>query len=64
LRATFTIAPRELGVLLTPGKDVYPSIRNPAAFARGQGRAGLRLSAYVLPRLLARRYPEPIDRFY
>ena len=58
---------REAACVLTGGNRVvgYALVcLDPAAFARWQRRAGLRLSAYVMPRLLARRYPEPIDRFY
>jgi hypothetical protein len=34
------------------------------AFARWQRRAGARFTAQVVPRLLLRRYPAPIRRFY
>jgi hypothetical protein len=36
----------------------------PEAFARWQQRAGARFTAHVVPRLVARRYPAPISRFY
>jgi hypothetical protein len=36
----------------------------PAAFARWQQRAGARFTAHVVPRLLTRRYPASISRFY
>jgi hypothetical protein len=37
---------------------------DPEAFARWQQRAGARFTAHVVPRLLARRYPASIRRFY
>lgn len=58
---------REAACVLTAGNRVagYALVcLDPAAFARWQRRAGVRVSAYVMPRLLARRYPDPIDRFY
>jgi hypothetical protein len=36
----------------------------PDAFSRWQQRAGARFTARVVPRLLTRRYPAPIRRFY
>jgi hypothetical protein len=36
----------------------------PEAFSRWQRRAGVRFTAHVVPRLLLRRYPAPIARFY
>ena len=36
----------------------------PDAFGRWQQRAGARFTARVLPRLVTRRYPAPIRRFY
>jgi hypothetical protein len=36
----------------------------PEAFAHWQQRAGARFTAHVVPRLLLRRYPAPIRRFY
>ena len=36
----------------------------PEAFGRWQQRAGARFTAHVVPRLLTRRYPAPIRRFY
>jgi hypothetical protein len=36
----------------------------PDAFARWQQRAGARFTAQVVPRLLTRRYPASISRFY
>jgi hypothetical protein len=58
---------RDVACVLTSGGDVvgYALVcLHPAAFARWQRRAGARFAAYVMPRLLARRYPAPIDRFY
>jgi hypothetical protein len=37
---------------------------DPESFGRWQRRAAARFVAHVLPRLFARRYPDPIDRFY
>jgi hypothetical protein len=37
---------------------------DPEGFARWQQRAGARFTAHVVPRLLARRYPTSIRRFY
>jgi hypothetical protein len=37
---------------------------DPPAFARWQRRAGARFTAHVVPRLLLRRYPASIRRFY
>jgi hypothetical protein len=37
---------------------------DPEAFARWQRRAALRFTARVVPRLVLRRYPAPLGRFY
>lgn len=58
---------RDAACVLSAGERVvgYAFVcLDPVAFGRWQRRAGLRLTAQVVPRLLARRYPEPVDRFY
>jgi hypothetical protein len=37
---------------------------DPEAFGRWERRAGARFTAHVVPRLLARRYPASVGRFY
>ena len=60
-------AAREQACVLRDGDRVvgYALVcLDPEAFARWQQRAGARFTAHVLPRLLARRYPASIRRFY
>jgi hypothetical protein len=57
---------RDAACVLTDGDDVvgYALVcLDPEAFDRWQRRAAARFTAHVMPRLLARRYPPPIDRF-
>jgi hypothetical protein len=60
-------AAREQACVLRDGDRVvgYALVcLDPEAFARWQQRAGARFTAQVVPRLLARRYPAAIRRFY
>ena len=60
-------AAREQACVLRDGDRVvgYALVcLDPEAFARWQQRAGARFTAQVVPRLLARRYPVSIRRFY
>jgi hypothetical protein len=58
---------RDAASVLTSGRRVegYALVcLDPDAFGRWQRRAAARFTAHVLPRLLAGRYSDPIDRFY
>jgi hypothetical protein len=60
-------AAREQACVLRDGDRVvgYALVcLDPEAFGRWQQRAGARFTAHVVPRLLARRYPASIRRFY
>ena len=60
-------AAREQACVLRDGDRVvgYALVcLDPEAFARWQQRAGARFTAQVVPRLLARRYPASMRRFY
>ena len=60
-------AGREQACVLRDGNRVvgYALVcLDPEAFARWQQHAGARFTAHVVPRLLARRYPASIRRFY
>jgi hypothetical protein len=60
-------AAREQACVLRDGDRVvgYALVcLDPEGFARWQQRAGARFTAHVVPRLLARRYPTSIRRFY
>jgi len=60
-------AAREQACVLRDGDRVvgYALVcLEPEAFGRWQQRAGARFTAHVVPRLLTRRYPAPIRRFY